>query len=318
MTSIPIISIIIPVYNREHLLSETLDSIIAQTFINWECILVDDISTDKSYSVMQRYKEKDKRFKTFIRPNTIKKGANPCRNFGFLKASGAYIKWFDSDDIMLPEHLSVAYNTLVENNLDFVFTDTVNFSHETGELMGNPYKFNRDNVEITSKNLALEHVGWITGDFLGKREILENVRFNENITTDGDEYNLFVRLLNQTIKGVFINQILIRRRIHKESLTNINSENSNTYQFKLTTIKYQTANDLVVYNNTELIRWFLSGYMQSAYKLALNKKKVPYKIQGFKLICNYYSVLKGLAFVLSLQTARFLKQGYNLMKYARK
>ena len=91
-------------YSSETLI--TLDSIINQTFTDWECILVDDRSADESIRVLQEYQKKDARFKAFLRPLSLKKGANSCRNYGFLQATGSYIKWFDSDDLMQPKHLA--------------------------------------------------------------------------------------------------------------------------------------------------------------------------------------------------------------------
>ncbi len=90
MDTISLISIIIPVYNREKLLAFTLDSIINQSYQNWECILVDDCSTDSTFFLMQEYQKKDKRIKAFKRPLSLRKGANSCRNYGFLQASGSY------------------------------------------------------------------------------------------------------------------------------------------------------------------------------------------------------------------------------------
>ena len=68
MTSTPLISIIIPTYNRAHLIGETLDSILVQTYPNWECIVVDDGSTDTTADVMREYIKKDNRFQYHQRP----------------------------------------------------------------------------------------------------------------------------------------------------------------------------------------------------------------------------------------------------------
>lgn len=314
----PKISIVIPVYNRESLLTETLESIILQSFSDWECVLVDDQSLDGTYEVMEQYHKKDSRFKIYKRPLHLKKGANACRNFGFLQTKGTYIKWFDSDDIMLSQHLERAYYTLVDHQLDFVITDTVNFNHDNGEILGKPYDFDKENTVITAHKFALEHIGWITDDFLGTREIVEKIKFNENITTDGDEYNFFVRMLNQPFLAIFITEILTHRRIHSDTLTSYNGVNTINYISKVANIKYQTAQDLVDFKNKELIRWFLSGYMQNSYKLASIKQQVPYCLSGFILICKYYSISKGVAFLLALQTAKYFKKGFNVMKYARK
>lgn len=318
MSSQPKISIIIPVYNREKLLPETLNSIIEQTFKDWECILIDDCSTDDSIRVLEEYEKTDNRFKSFIRPSTLKKGANACRNYGFLQSTGSYIKWFDSDDIMLPNHLEVAYETLIEDNLDFVVSESLNFDHNTKEFKGKPYEFDKTSYSITAENLAQIRIGWITDDFLGTREILENIKFNENITTDGDEYNFFVKLLHETVKGSFINQILTHRRIHIDSLTIIFGVKNINYLSKIAKIKFLTARDLVFYNNIDLIRWFLSGYMQYSFDLANGNNKVPYQNAAFRLICYNYSYTKGIAFIIALVFARYFNKGYSIMKYARK
>ncbi len=100
-----LISIIIPTYNRADLLHETLESFIGQTHENWECLIVDDGSTDTTVEVIKNYTVKDKRFKLLSRPPNRQKGANACRNYGFEQSSGVFINWFDSDDIAAPEFL---------------------------------------------------------------------------------------------------------------------------------------------------------------------------------------------------------------------
>lgn len=95
------ISIIIPVYNRPALVAECLDSILAQTNPNWECIVVDDGSTDNTWEVLESYAEKDERIKVFKR-HREPKGAPTCRNIGAELANGDYFVFFDSDDILFP------------------------------------------------------------------------------------------------------------------------------------------------------------------------------------------------------------------------
>jgi len=318
MTSKPKISIIIPVFNCENLVSFTLNSLLKQTFVDWECILIDDNSTDNVFLVLQEYQKKDDRFKVFRKPLELKQGANVSRNFGFLKAKGSYIKWFDCDDIMLPAHLEMVYEALLKNNLDFVVTDTFNFNDENGELICKPYNFDREQGIISAENLALNRIGWVTDDFIGKRELLEKINFNENITSIGDEYNFFVRFLHHTVNGALINEVLTHRRLHNNSIIYNNGEHTKNYAFKVAIVKFQTAKDLMVYNDVELIRWFLSGYMQYAFKLAIENEKIPFWIPAFKLICTYYSFRKGCAFIIALSSARSFGKGYNIMKYARK
>jgi glycosyltransferase involved in cell wall biosynthesis len=95
----PLVSIIMPVYNRAGLVVETLQSIRTQTYQNWECIVVDDGSTDNSFEVIQNYRERDKRIQVFKRIREPK-GAPTCRNIGMEQSKGEFIIFLDSDDVM--------------------------------------------------------------------------------------------------------------------------------------------------------------------------------------------------------------------------
>ena len=119
----PLISIIIPTYNRAHLISETLDSVLEQTYANWECLIVDDGSTDKTKEVVREYVDKDDRFRFYTRPIKKRKGPNSCRNYGFEKSKGTYVNWFDSDDLYLSNALESYVGCLTEN-IDVVVAKT--------------------------------------------------------------------------------------------------------------------------------------------------------------------------------------------------
>ena len=110
-----LVSIIIPTYNRAHLISETLDSILAQTYTNWECIIVDDHSQDNTQTVIKEYQDSDSRFQFFVRPNSKNKGANSCRNYGIEKSKGNYIIFLDSDDLFASNCLENRIATFDEN-----------------------------------------------------------------------------------------------------------------------------------------------------------------------------------------------------------
>lgn len=104
------ISIIIPVYNTEKYLAECLDSVIAQSFSDWECLLVDDGSTDQSGTICDRYAEADNRFKVF---HTANSGVSAARNLGIGKAAGSYLAFIDSDDAVDRDYLSALYRSMV-------------------------------------------------------------------------------------------------------------------------------------------------------------------------------------------------------------
>ncbi|WP_417872512.1 glycosyltransferase family 2 protein, partial [Xanthomarina gelatinilytica] len=91
----PLVSIIIPTFNRAHLLGETLDSVLTQTYANWECLVVDDGSTDATEALVQTYIQKDSRFQYQKRPDRHLPGGNGARNYGFELSKGEFIQWFD-------------------------------------------------------------------------------------------------------------------------------------------------------------------------------------------------------------------------------
>jgi glycosyltransferase involved in cell wall biosynthesis len=312
-----LLSIIIPAYNRADLIEETLESILGQTYTTWECILIDDCSTDDTFIVMKKFQKKDSRFKAFLRPIELNKGANSSRNYGFSKTKGKFIKWFDSDDIMLPNHLEIAYKIIASKDVDFVVTDLVNFNHNNGAILDKPFNFDRINAVISAENFAHFKIGWTTVDFLGTREIVEKIAFNEYIV-DGDEYNFFIKLLHQPFKGILTDEIVTHRRIHSECITIKNRNNEVDFMLIKAGIKFQTAKDLISYNNPVLLKWFLSGFMSLAYTLADKNARIPFLSLSFKLIWKYFSFFKSCVFIFSLFTVRYTGKGYLLLNYARR
>lgn len=310
-----LVSIIIPNFNRESLIAETLESISSQTYSNFECLVVDDHSTDNSVKVIQEYTEKDSRFKLFKRPEDKPKGANSCRNYGFELSNGDYINWFDSDDLMLETHLSSLIEVIEQKNVDFAVGDSYNFNDEG--LVDKPYNFERINDKISPNNFGRQTIGWITDDFLARKEILVNVRFNENFKTDGDEYNFFTQLLHENSNGRFVNQILTHRRLHKLNLINQNFESSE-YMFlrKIATIKFLTFKDIEKYKNYNLLKWFLSGYMQYSFKIALQKKWPPFMDLSYQSLKKHVGFMKAISFFASIIFAKYFGKGYLLLRYA--
>jgi len=112
-----VISIIIPAYNRAKIIPATLDSILAQTYQDWECIVVDDLSKDDTKAVVQQFVDRDSRFRLLT--NERKKGAQGARNTGILHAKAEWVIPFDSDDTMHPDMLE-KLSTKISNEIDVV------------------------------------------------------------------------------------------------------------------------------------------------------------------------------------------------------
>lgn len=126
------ISIIIPAYNRAKLLPECIKSIIHQTYTDWECIIVDDFSTDNTRELVEKINVADKRIRCIT--NTRKKGAQGARNSGILEAKGEWIAFNDSDDEWLSDKLEKQIKELEKINFDknyLVHGNCNVFNHQT-------------------------------------------------------------------------------------------------------------------------------------------------------------------------------------------
>lgn len=99
----PLVSIVIPIFNRENTLHYCIDSVLLQDYENWELLLIDDGSVDHSSEICLSYSQKDRRIKYFYQKN---QGAGPARNYGIEKSKGDWITFIDSDDAIMPNHLN--------------------------------------------------------------------------------------------------------------------------------------------------------------------------------------------------------------------
>lgn len=116
MSNTPLISIIVPIYNVEKYLRQCLDSILVQTFEDWECILVDDGSPDSSGSICDEYAQKDPRFRVVHKENG---GVSSARNVGLSYVKGEWIFFSDSDDYLAPDCLKILIND-VSDDMDII------------------------------------------------------------------------------------------------------------------------------------------------------------------------------------------------------
>lgn len=112
----PKISIIIPAYNEEKNIARCLNSVLAQSFTNFEALCIDDGSTDSTAEIIKSFAEKDERIILLKNPN---KGVSSARNFGIENAKGNYIGFVDSDDFIQPQMYEFLYRAVTENNCDF-------------------------------------------------------------------------------------------------------------------------------------------------------------------------------------------------------
>ena len=120
-----LISIKVPIYNVENYLRQCLDSIVSQTYQNFECLLINDGSSDNSADICREYIEKDSRFRYFEKENV---GVSSARNLGIERSKGQYITFIDSDDWVDSEYLEVLYRALIEEKADIAITTYKQFN----------------------------------------------------------------------------------------------------------------------------------------------------------------------------------------------
>lgn len=126
----PVVSVIIPVYNAEEYLPECIESLLCQTFGDAEFIFVDDGSTDRSWEILQHYARLDLRVQIYRQKN---QRAGIARNNGISHAKGEFITFLDSDDIMLPNALELFYHRACETKADIVISSAYHFSNDVNK-----------------------------------------------------------------------------------------------------------------------------------------------------------------------------------------
>lgn len=114
----PLVTIIIPLYNRSSIIGETIDSILNQTYQHLEILVIDDQSTDNSFEIAKAYEIKSDKIQVIRRNPSEKKGANSCRNIGLSLAKGQYIKWIDSDDLLNEKIVELQIHDIIKSKSD--------------------------------------------------------------------------------------------------------------------------------------------------------------------------------------------------------
>lgn len=308
-----LISIIIPILNREKLIEETLVSILNQQYKHFECILVDDGSSDSSYSIVKKFCQKDKRFKAFQRLGNSIKGANSCRNIGFDQSTGDYVIWFDSDDLMTPDHLEVKLEEIQKAQADFVVARTQNFSEKGFETA---YMYEQKPCGITAEDFILRRIHWYTYDVMLKRTVAERIRWNEHLQSWQD-YNYFCKMLLKTTKGHYIPQVLTHRRLHGLSIQQQMTCSSSSFKSALIDVYWYTLQDIKHQISKHIKREFTRNLMNLSFGLVKENKIPPRFFQIFRLVFRVFGFRGLLFYKLSLVSGFWIGKGESLLEVAK-
>lgn len=237
-------TIIMATYNRAGVISSCLNSIQNQTAEDWECIIIDDGSTDSTKERVHEFVQKDGRFKYFGRRSTYRKGLPGCRNMGLDLAKGNNIVFIDDDDIVHPCLLELAQKVLKRTGKDFCNYQKSPFYGEIPVLK--PHVTRGHAIRrLDVKDLDDFIIGtraMASCTVLFKQECFENIRFNEQLHY-AEEWECYSRILINGFEGVSIPDVLYFNRKHPASSTG-KFQNGDPQQFD----SMITASKLVIEN----------------------------------------------------------------------
>lgn len=205
-----LVSIITPAYNSEKFIADTIMSVLNQTYQNWEMIVVDDCSTDKTAEIVLSIQKEDNRIR-YIK-NGSNRGVAFSRNVALKSAKGKWIAFLDSDDVWHPEKLEKQIEFMNRNNYHFSYTNYCEIdehSKEMGMLISGP--------KVIDKNKMTAYCwpGCLTvmydAEYVGLMQTVD-IKINE-------EYALWIEIAKKT-NCYLLDENLARYRKHSNSLTN--------------------------------------------------------------------------------------------------
>ena len=253
----PKISVIIPVYNAESTLRRCVDSVLAQTFTDFECLLINDGSKDRSGAICDEYAAKDSRIRVFHKENG---GPSAARNFGLHQAIGQYVIFQDADDYLIDNEAYLKLITYaVQNDLDIL-----RFEYSIVDKDGNlnmqkslDKKFHLYGIVFCPAVLVHEAFcgEWFTVLCLIKRSIIGNLRFNRRLTFLED-MDFYARLLtSENLRCGYIPEHFYAYRQGENSLSKSGNDSNLECSFALCDIFAELADNVVEKELNEIYRY---------------------------------------------------------------
>ena len=231
MTDFTKISIIVPIYKIERYLRQCIDSILAQTFTDFELLLIDDGSPDECPAICDEYAKKDARIRVFHKPNG---GLTSARNYGLYNAKGEWVIHIDGDDWIEPTYVEELYNAVIKNNADIAICG-LRFAYKDGSfVIEHPTVWNDNKSASLNRYIAST---WTTAcGAIYKYSLYRDkgVQSPKNISYCED-FHLMVRLCYFANKVVSIDSPLYNYRQLSSSI--MHSLNEKTWSDELTVYK---------------------------------------------------------------------------------
>jgi len=199
-----LVSIITPTKDRLELLKQTIASVRAQTYPHWECLVVDDSSTDGTPEAVEQLGREEPRIRLF-RQAGVQGGAPVCRNQGFAAARGDYVVFLDSDDLLAPFCLEERVRVMEANPAaGFAVSPHIQFQDHPADLRRLPRLFNTAEDDLT--RFLKKDIVWFTTGPIWKRATLQALGSWDETLLSGQEWDLHIRALTSRIPYVKINE----------------------------------------------------------------------------------------------------------------
>ncbi|MBA6290426.1 glycosyltransferase family 2 protein [Colwellia sp. MB3u-4] len=196
----PQVTIIIPFLNREQFLPATLDSLLEQTVQLWECVLIDDGSTDKSRDICEQYSLLDARFRYFERTDSYKQGGNGARNMGADNAKSDWLIFLDSDDLLakdcIEQRLSVIRNEPKDIDFTVNITGTFNKKVHDNDIVWNSFNPNESKNDLIKRFITLDSP-WGTEGLTWNKKYFHMINGWDESLPCFQDWNIHLRALKQ-------------------------------------------------------------------------------------------------------------------------
>jgi len=224
-----LVSVILPAYNCEKTLRDTLDSVLDQTYRDFEIVLINDAATDGTSAICDSYAKKDARVRYFVNSKNL--GTLETRVRAINLAKGEWIAFIDSDDIWSPDKLEKQFALQKATGCDLIYTAS-SFINENGE----PFKWIMHvPEEVTYKKLLRQNVISNSSVLMRKRDYLKYSPFTERERDMHEDFACWLCMLRAGLTARGINEPLITYRLHKNSSSsnkvNAAKLNMNTYRY---------------------------------------------------------------------------------------
>ncbi len=204
----PKVSIILPTYNGEKYLEQAIESILAQTYTDWELILVNDCSTDATADIVHQYAETDDRI--YEIHNTCNQKLPMSLNIGFAAARGEYLTWTSDDNLYLPDAIAVMVQCLDEYGEAAMVRASMDFIDANGKVIG------QSETYTDEKMYAFNCLG---ACFMYRRKVRDTIGDYDTSTYCAEDYDYWLRVLQNFGTIMPIDRILYQYRRHENSLS---------------------------------------------------------------------------------------------------